>query len=91
LKELQQHRRTIDEIDRALVALLSRRLAVANEIAVLKRRQGLPPVDPAREEEILRAVSAAADPAQAAVLTRLFSEILAASKAAQRAAVADLL
>jgi chorismate mutase len=49
--ELQRLRATIDNLDNALVCLLAERFKVTQRVGVLKADLGLPPADPAREEE----------------------------------------
>lgn len=49
--ELQRLRATIDNLDNALVCLLAARFKVTQRVGVLKADLGLPPADPAREEE----------------------------------------
>ena len=51
---LEELRRTIARLDAELVDLLARRLQVAAEIGEIKRRLGLPVLDPAREAEVVR-------------------------------------
>ena len=53
---LRNLRRQIDETDRRIVRLLSRRAALAARIGREKRRTGLPLRDFAREAEVLRRV-----------------------------------
>lgn len=48
--ELGDARRTIDNIDAALVHLLAERFRCTQRVGVLKARLGLPPSDPGREE-----------------------------------------
>lgn len=67
-EELLRFRRSIDNIDAALLHMLAERFRVTREVGVLKARQGLAAVDPAREEAQvarLRALAEAAglDPA----------------------------
>ena len=52
--ELTDLRREMDAIDRELLALFARRMALSGEIAGLKKAAALPVFDPAREEEKLR-------------------------------------
>jgi chorismate mutase len=47
--ELAQHRRTIDNIDAALVHMLAERFRATQAVGRLKARHGLPPADPERE------------------------------------------
>ena len=48
--ELTDLRREMDAIDRELLALFARRMALSGEIAGLKKAAALPVFDPAREE-----------------------------------------
>lgn len=47
--ELNRLRMSIDNLDAALVHLLSERFRCTEEVGRLKARAGLPPADPARE------------------------------------------
>ena len=65
--ELAEIRRSIDNIDAALVHLLAERFKQTRKVGELKARQGLPPADPVREaQQIARlrslAVTADLDP-----------------------------
>ncbi|MBI4409334.1 MAG: chorismate mutase [Gemmatimonadetes bacterium] len=53
-ERLEQLRQAIAGLDEELVGLLARRLELAGEIGELKRRLGLPVLDPAREAEVVR-------------------------------------
>ncbi|GAA1285937.1 MULTISPECIES: chorismate mutase [Brachybacterium] len=48
---LVEERRSIDNIDAALVHLLAERFAHTQRVGVLKATYGLPPADPSREQE----------------------------------------
>ncbi|WP_114855196.1 chorismate mutase [Brachybacterium sp. YJGR34] len=48
---LLEERRSIDNIDAALVHLLAERFSHTQRVGVLKAEHGLPPADPAREQE----------------------------------------
>ena len=48
--QLAAYRRTIDNIDAALVHMLAERFRCTKEVGVLKAQYDLPPADPAREE-----------------------------------------
>lgn len=48
---LDDLRKRIDEINAEIIALLSKRLAITAQIAKVKKEQGLPVFDPAREAE----------------------------------------
>ena len=56
--KLEDWRREIDSIDEKLVELIEKRAGIAREIGILKAAAGLPVVDAAREDEILRNVAA---------------------------------
>ena len=63
-EELQRLRRSIDNLDAALVHILAERFRATRQVGLIKARQGLPPVDPAREARQaarLRALAEAAD------------------------------
>ena len=48
---LGEERRSIDNIDAALVHLLAERFAHTQRVGVLKAEHGLPPADPSREAQ----------------------------------------
>jgi chorismate mutase len=52
--QLQAFRRSIDNIDAALVFLLAERFKVTQKVGRYKADAGLPPADPAREEAQIR-------------------------------------
>jgi len=54
LQTLHRCRHEIESLDRELITLLARRVAVSKEIGVAKRGAGLPTLDPAREAEVIR-------------------------------------
>jgi chorismate mutase len=65
--ELAEIRRSIDNIDAALIHLLAERFKQTRKVGELKARKGLPPADPMREAQMtarLRslAVTAELDP-----------------------------
>jgi len=62
--ELAELRRSIDNIDAALVHLLAERFNCTQKVGRLKAERGLPPADPAREQQQiarLRALATGAD------------------------------
>ncbi len=61
---LKNYRRSIDNIDAALVAMLAERFKITQAVGRLKAEIALPPADPAREAlqiERLRRLAAEAD------------------------------
>ena len=68
---LAQERRSIDNIDAALVHLLAERFAHTQRVGVLKHAHGLPPADPSREQEQITHLRSLAD---AAGLDPVFAE-----------------
>ncbi|MBD3688861.1 chorismate mutase [Nanchangia anserum] len=59
--ELAQARRTIDNIDAALVHLLAERFACTKRVGVLKAEKNLPPADPEREARQITRLRGLAD------------------------------
>lgn len=60
LVELAALRDGIEEIDRELIELLSRRITLARQVGAVKRRAGLPTLDPPREAAVVRRAGALA-------------------------------
>jgi chorismate mutase len=60
--KLAEYRRSIDNIDAALVMMLAERFKITQKVGAFKAAEGLPPADPRREEEqIARLRQLAAD------------------------------
>ncbi len=54
-EELADERRTIDNIDAALIHILAERFRCTQRVGHIKARTGLPPADPERErQQVLR-------------------------------------
>jgi chorismate mutase len=51
MEELAEFRRSIDNIDAALIHLLAERFRNTKNVGKLKARLGMPPSDPAREKQ----------------------------------------
>ena len=60
LDTLGRYRQQIEQLDRDLVSLLAKRVALSREIGAMKRVAGLPTLDPARESEVIRRAAALA-------------------------------
>ena len=64
LDELKQYRKSIDNLDDALIRIVAERFRITKAVGVLKANNDLPPADPARESqqvERLRALEIDAD------------------------------
>ena len=53
MKDLSEIRQEIDRVDRELIDLFRRRMGCAKAVGLYKKENGLPVLNPAREEEIL--------------------------------------
>jgi 3-deoxy-7-phosphoheptulonate synthase/chorismate mutase len=85
--ELRRLRARMDRLNRRLAAVLQERARLADEIGALKRRQGLPAADPAREREMLAAVLDGAPRGFAREdLERIFKVVFRTSRARVEAA-----
>lgn len=54
MNRLPELRAEIEQIDQALLGLISERIAVAQKVASAKRDAGLPVLDPGREAHVVR-------------------------------------
>lgn len=82
---LERLRAEIDEIDRSLIALVARRVAVARAIGEAKRDAELPTLDPAREARLVRWAGSLARDAglEPEGVRALFWQLIAISRNAQ--------
>ena len=85
---MEELRAQINEVDTELVALFRRRMEIVSKIAEYKAEHGLPIYDPAREEALLKRLSALAGEGFEADVRELYAAILAISKRRQREFVA---
>ena len=60
LDALGKCRQQIELLDRDLIGLLAKRVALSKEIGAIKKQAGLPTLDPAREAEVIRRAAAMA-------------------------------
>lgn len=81
--DLTDLRREMDEIDRALLALFARRMALSGAIARVKQEAHLPVFDPRREEEKLRQAADSVAPEFAEDARALYRLLMAQSRAYQ--------
>jgi chorismate mutase len=56
-------RKSIDNIDAALIHMLAERFRITKEVGAYKARVALPPADPAREEQQIKRLRALAEEA----------------------------
>ncbi len=82
--QLNELRTQIDEIDRELVALFCRRMALSAAIAAEKKAQGVPIYVPSREQAVLERVAAQADAPLCDYVCRLYETIFSLSRDYQR-------
>lgn len=83
-EDLRKIRREIDAIDRRILALLEERAERALRVGAVKRRRGVPPYDPEREDRVLRRILRGPRgilPRPA--LTAVYREIISASRSLQ--------
>ncbi len=84
LQRIDGLREKIDQIDRDLIQLLSRRAACALAIGPLKQSLGLPTFDAGREREVMDALLTHNDgPLTDSALNYIFTEIISACRALQ--------
>ena len=83
--QLEELRRSIDEVDDRIVSLLSRRATLALEIGGCKARRGLAAADPARETLVLDrlAALAAGSPLPPEALREIYAAIIRACREIQ--------
>jgi len=80
---LDELRAEIDAVDDELAALLARRMALAAQVAAVKRGTGAPVLQPGREEAILARLGAGMDPQYLPALTAVYQAIFRASRELQ--------
>ena len=83
--DLQELRTQIDEIDRSLVALFVRRMALSEQVAAFKKARALPVLDMQREQEKLQSVAAQAPKELDSDVRSLYDRIMELSRHRQLA------
>ncbi len=81
--DLTELRKEIDTIDRELIVRLDKRMDVSAGIAAWKKTMGAPILDSGRELQKLQAVNALCRPETSDLITGLFADLMAASRAYQ--------
>ena len=81
--DIRELRQEIDEIDKELVDLFTRRMELSAQVADYKKENNLPIFVPAREREILRAVSQQTGPELEQYTRTLYSMIFELSRSYQ--------
>ena len=90
MKDLEDYRREIDELDRKLVALLEQRMGIAERIGEAKRSRRLPIRNEAREAEVYQKwVESLHQPELAPYLKEIFESLMATSCAYQEKALGE--
>ena len=89
MRNLEESRKEIDDIDGQLVQLLKRRLSIAGDVLQAKVEKGLPILDPAREREVMARVAEEVGPGMEDEARLVFTTLFGISRARQRAALPD--
>ncbi|MBR3221259.1 MAG: chorismate mutase [Kiritimatiellae bacterium] len=89
MKNLEEARKEIDDIDGRLVPLLKRRLEIAGDVLRAKIEKGLPILDPAREREVMARVAEEIGSGMEDEARLVFTTLFAISRARQRSALPD--
>ncbi|MBR2452818.1 MAG: prephenate dehydratase [Clostridia bacterium] len=89
MNELEKLRCEIDEIDSQLLPLFLKRMECSKKVADYKKKNSLPVLDKARENEILNEKAASVSPDKASFVRAFFSSIMSISRKAQRQLLSD--
>lgn len=85
VRDLEDTRKEIDEIDARLLELFCRRMELAADVAAYKNRHGLPTLRPEREKEILERTGEKAGPVFSPYARRFFEGVMGLSREYQEA------
>ena len=90
MKDLQETRQALDEVDRGIVRLFEQRMNLARDVAAYKIARGMPVLDRSREEQVLDSRCAMlVDPYWAPSVRALYEQIMALSRAEQQKLVEE--
>lgn len=79
-ESLSDYRKEIDEINRAILSLHEQRLEVVKKVSAYKQREGLPILQPTREEEVIREMCRSTLPEYAGGTKVLFETLMSISR-----------
>jgi len=80
---LDHLRSEIDKIDDEIAPLLARRMALAAQVAIAKRKSGAPVLQPGREKAVLARLGAGMDAQYLPALEAVYEAIFRASREIQ--------
>lgn len=83
MEQLTNIRKEINQIDSQLIPLFIHRMQLSQEIGKIKKENGLPVFDAAREEEILKKSAEAAGPEFSEPIQALYQRIFELSRSVQ--------
>ncbi len=90
MKDLGTIRAELDQVDREIVRLFEKRMALSREVARYKISCGMPVLDRSREAQVLSSRCALLeDPHWTDATRALFEEIMALSRAEQQACIEE--
>ncbi len=85
MRELEDIRRELDAVDRDMVHLFERRMALSAQVAAYKLAHGLPVLDASREAQVLASRAAMLEnPRLAGSVCALYEEIMRLSRQEQQ-------
>ena len=91
MKELHELRQELDQLDREVVALFEKRMAIARQVAQYKLAHDLPVLDQSREAQVIASREAMlADAALAPSIRTLFETIMALSRQEQETLIREV-
>lgn len=91
MKELHELRQELDQLDREIVALFEKRMAISRQVAQYKLAHDLPVLDQSRENQVIASREAMlSDASLAPSLRALFDVILTLSRQEQEACIREV-